>query len=296
MTKLILSVLTAAILLSSCSNKTGARKTITGYDYVVYSDAAGPNAVPGQVAYFDFEILDDKENVIQSTKGTPNPPNILLPVKDDPLVKENPIIGLLYNSSVGDSLGLILPKDSIPNAPPQYKDVSHFVYRVKVTEILSEEEHKARVDAFTREKQEQAAALAGREAEVATFAQETAASYRAGTLKGLQEGPEGIKYVIHEEGTGPNAEAGQFVSAQYYGYLEDGKMFDNSFKRGKGFGFKLGQGSVIRGWDVGFTMLNQGAKATIFIPSEIGYGKRGSPPNIGPDQDLIFYVELEEVR
>ena len=53
---------------------------------------------------------------------------------------------------------------------------------------------------------------------------------------------------------------------------------------------------VIAGWDEGFGLLNPGTKATLFIPSDLGYGERGSPPVIPAGADLIFYVELESVR
>lgn len=294
MTNQISSLIAALFILFSCGG--GPKKTATGYEYKFYKDEPGQNATAGQVAYFDFEIVDDKANVIQSTKGNPQPPNILLPAKDDKIVKQNPIISLLYNCSVGDSVGLIMPKDSIPNAGPQYENVAFFEYKIKINEIISEEEHKARIDEFRKEEEAKLEATKAREAEIGALATTTAAAYKAGTLEGLQEGPQGMKYIIHEEGTGPKAVNGQFATVQYYGYLEDGTMFDNSFKRGKGYGFKLGQGSVIKGWDLGIPLLNKGAKATIFIPSELGYGKRGSPPNIQPDTDLIFYVELENIN
>ena len=89
---------------------------------------------------------------------------------------------------------------------------------------------------------------------------------------------------------------GREVEVNYFGVLADGTPFDNSFKRGQTFTFPLGAGRVIPGWDEGIAMLNVGSKATLFVPYELGYGEAGSPPNIPPKAELIFYVELERVR
>ena len=99
-----------------------------------------------------------------------------------------------------------------------------------------------------------------------------------------------------EEGTGTQAEAGKTVSVQYYGTLMDGKMFDNSFRRGAPFEFTVGQGQVIKGWDLGLPKMKEGGKAALFIPYELAYGEAGSPPNIPAKSQLLFYVELEEVK
>jgi FKBP-type peptidyl-prolyl cis-trans isomerase len=53
---------------------------------------------------------------------------------------------------------------------------------------------------------------------------------------------------------------------------------------------------VIPGWDEGISLLKEGAKATLFIPSELGYGEQGAPPVIPPNSELIFYVELQKVQ
>ena len=86
------------------------------------------------------------------------------------------------------------------------------------------------------------------------------------------------------------------ASVHYYGVTTDGNMFDNSFKAGRPYPVPVGQGRVIRGWDEGLPLLKGGSKAVLFIPGELGYGAAGSPPNIGPNAELIFYVEIAEVN
>jgi FKBP-type peptidyl-prolyl cis-trans isomerase len=74
----------------------------------------------------------------------------------------------------------------------------------------------------------------------------------------------------------------------------DGSMFDNSFSRGAPIDVNLGQGMVIKGWDEGIALLKKGTKATLYIPSALGYGPTGQPPVIPENADLIFYVEVQE--
>jgi FKBP-type peptidyl-prolyl cis-trans isomerase FkpA len=96
-------------------------------------------------------------------------------------------------------------------------------------------------------------------------------------------------------GTGPAAKAGDKVRVHYTGRLLDGTKFDSSHDRKDPFEFTLGQGQVIKGWDEGVVGMKKGGKRKLVIPSEMAYGKRGSPPKIPPDAPLEFEVELIEI-
>ncbi|MDP6354429.1 MAG: FKBP-type peptidyl-prolyl cis-trans isomerase [Planctomycetota bacterium] len=103
----------------------------------------------------------------------------------------------------------------------------------------------------------------------------------------------GLKYTDLEEGDGQVAAPGNAVSVLYTGWLTDGKMFDSTSKRGDApFGFKLGAGQVIKGWDEGVAGMKIGGKRKLTIPPELGYGARGAGGLIPPDATLIFEVEL----
>jgi FKBP-type peptidyl-prolyl cis-trans isomerase FkpA len=93
-------------------------------------------------------------------------------------------------------------------------------------------------------------------------------------------------------GEGPAAQSGQSVSVHYVGTLVDGTVFDSSRKRGQPFTFNLGQGQVIRGWDVGVVGMQIGGLRKLTIPPEEGYGARGAGGAIPPNATLIFEVEL----
>ena len=94
------------------------------------------------------------------------------------------------------------------------------------------------------------------------------------------------------EGTGTQAKSGDRVTVHYVGTLTDGKKFDSSRDRGKGFAFKLGAGQVIQGWDRGVAGMKIGGLRKLTIPAELGYGARGFPPVIPPNSTLVFEVEL----
>ena len=97
-------------------------------------------------------------------------------------------------------------------------------------------------------------------------------------------------------GTGAEAQAGKNVTVHYVGTLTNGQKFDSSRDRGKGFGFRLGAGQVIQGWDQGVAGMKIGGVRKLTIPPELGYGAGGFPPVIPPNSTLIFEVELLEVK
>jgi peptidylprolyl isomerase len=105
----------------------------------------------------------------------------------------------------------------------------------------------------------------------------------------------GLRYLVFEEGDGPKPDEGQVVMVHYTGYLLDGTVFDSSVNRGQPFGFPLGQGNVIAGWDEGIALLNQGSRARLIIPSDLGYGELGAGERIPPGATLVFDVELVDI-
>ncbi len=110
----------------------------------------------------------------------------------------------------------------------------------------------------------------------------------------------GLKIEDHTVGTGLTAEPGKTVFVHYTGWLSNngakGSKFDSSVDRGEPFAFQLGAGRVIKGWDEGVKGMKVGAKRTLIIPAELGYGARGAGNAIPPNAELIFDVELLDVK
>ncbi len=102
----------------------------------------------------------------------------------------------------------------------------------------------------------------------------------------------GLQYKVITNGEGAKPEATDKVKVHYRGTLIDGKEFDSSYKRNQPAEFGLNQ--VIKGWTEGLQLMNVGSKYEFYIPSGLAYGPNG-PPSIGPNQTLIFTVELLDI-
>uniref|UniRef100_UPI0035B615B1 FKBP-type peptidyl-prolyl cis-trans isomerase n=1 Tax=Runella defluvii TaxID=370973 RepID=UPI0035B615B1 len=99
---------------------------------------------------------------------------------------------------------------------------------------------------------------------------------------------------MNNEGTGKEAVAGKNVSVHYTGSFQNGQVFDSSHSRRQPIDFRLGEGRVIKGWDEGIALMKEGAKYTLLIPYQLGYGKNGYGP-IPAKATLIFETELVKV-
>lgn len=109
---------------------------------------------------------------------------------------------------------------------------------------------------------------------------------------------EGLAIEVLQQGQGEDtAQAGDLVTVNYTGYLEDGTKFDSSLDRNEPFTFPLGQNQVIQGWEKGIVGMQVGEKRKLTIAPELAYGEQGTPGGpIPPNATLIFEVELLNIR
>ena len=110
---------------------------------------------------------------------------------------------------------------------------------------------------------------------------------------GVKRTSTGLQYKVLRSGSGASPGASDRVKVHYRGKLIDGTVFDNSYKREKPATFGVNQ--VIKGWQEGLQRMKPGGKYKLFIPPRLAYGKGGAGEQIGPNQALIFTVELLEV-
>jgi len=106
--------------------------------------------------------------------------------------------------------------------------------------------------------------------------------------------PSGLQYKILTQGNGPKPTASDTVSCNYRGTLIDGREFDSSAKHGGPATFPVG--GVIKGWTEALQLMPVGSKWQLFIPPDLAYGERGAGGDIGPDETLIFEVELLSIE
>ncbi len=111
----------------------------------------------------------------------------------------------------------------------------------------------------------------------------------------LTERPGGLRIADVVVGDGAEATTGAWVEVDYTGWLENGTMFDSSFKRPSAFKFQLGQGRVIAGWDQGVAGMKIGGKRRLVVPGAMAYGPHGRPPTIPANATLVFDVELKNI-
>ncbi|KAF2124159.1 hypothetical protein P153DRAFT_390706 [Dothidotthia symphoricarpi CBS 119687] len=104
----------------------------------------------------------------------------------------------------------------------------------------------------------------------------------------------GVTIDDKKDGKGRAAKKGDRVEMRYIGKLKNGKVFDSN-KKGKPFSFKLGVGQVIKGWDVGVAGMTAGSERRLTIPANLAYGKKGAPPDIPGNSDLIFDIKCISV-
>lgn len=105
---------------------------------------------------------------------------------------------------------------------------------------------------------------------------------------------DGLQYKVLKQGQGPKPSSADTVTVNYVGKLINGTEFDSSYKRGEPAKFQLNQ--VIPGWTEALQRMNKGAVWELYIPASLAYGENGMPPVIGPNETLIFKVELVDIN
>lgn len=113
------------------------------------------------------------------------------------------------------------------------------------------------------------------------------------SVEGVQVTASGLHYQVLKAGKGRKPKGRDTVKVHYVGTLIDGTKFDSSVDRDEPAVFPVG--AVIQGWVEGLQLMDEGSKARFVIPSELAYGERGAGDDIGPDEVLVFEVELLEI-
>lgn len=157
--------------------------------------------------------------------------------------------------------------------------------------LLTEEQGREIFTAFGEKMQKKMMAKA--EADAKANAARGEAFLAENTMKpNVKTTATGLQYEVLAEGKGPKPTQKDAVKVHYKGQLLDGKVFDSSYDRGEPAVMPLA--GVIPGWTEGLQLMPVGSKYRFWIPAKLAYGEQ-APPMIGPNQTLVFEVELQEI-
>ncbi|MDX2189769.1 MAG: FKBP-type peptidyl-prolyl cis-trans isomerase [Bacteroidota bacterium] len=280
------------LLLSSCNKGVNYEKTENGLKYYYFTKNDGPKAKSGDFITVHFSYKTSKDSVLRDTwkEGTP-----IQVVVQEPTFKGGLEEGLQMLAA-GDSVSFQINADSLFQktfmAPrPDFIDsASYLTFTMKVIKIQGKEEFQKEQEKAMAERRQQMEAMMAAQRVVDDSLIKNYLTANKLTAKSTESG---LYYIINKKGKGANPEKGNKVSVGYKGMLLDGSVFDES--KGNNFEFTLGVGMVIPGWDEGIALLNPGSKATLIVPSTLGYGPMPMGDKIPANSVLVFDVELSKV-
>ncbi len=280
----------ACLLCTSCSN---VKETPKGFPFTVCERGDGVIAQPGQFLIMSMEFRDGKDSVWSKTEsGEP----MVVMIQDTSSIKyEDGIEEIFRMMSKGDSIRFTVPARTLfektfrQPVPPNVDPNSEFKFNMRVHDVTNREQ----VDKLTQEIQVRQRDRIMK-LQAAQLSKDIVAldEYLTTHNVKVEKDSSGLRYSVERAGKGPKPNASDTVMVTYVGKVMDtGKVFDQSSGP---VTFPLM--GLIRGWQIGFPLLQEGSKATLYIPSTLGYGPGGSPPQIPGNANLIFEVELIKIN
>ena len=193
-----------------------------------------------------------------------------------------------FSYTVGVQMGQSLKRDA--------KDVDVDLVARAIKDVmgdkklqLSQEDMQKTMESFQQKQQAKQASAGDKNEKVG--AEYVTANKKKGDVI---ETASGLQYKVLKAGSGEKAKATDTVVVHYKGTLINGTEFDSSYKRNEPTSFRVNQ--VIQGWQEALQLMNPGAKYQLVIPGKLAYGPRGAGGQIGPNETLLFDVELIEIK
>ena len=288
--RIALYFLVAIFLFSACQQNGGrSQKKVlrNGYAYVNYTNNKGDRPKIDHVVTIDFDIVDDFGNILSDSRKANIRPTVQVPESMDYQTRRNPLLALIEVMTHGDSASVFVPVDSLSSPPQEFRQSKTVEYRVVVRSIELPDDYMSRVGS----EQQKLESDSFREARIAFE------KYKAGEYDDrLVEKNGEIMVAIIDSTDGVTADFDELAFVHYYGFFRNGESFDNSYRVGKSYGFRVGRGSVIQGWDIAIPDIPEGATAIIDIPHQMAYGNEGKEGTIPPQSDLIYWVKIDRVE
>lgn len=304
---LILGLLSLTFFWACDSQK--QEKTADGVEYVLVESSDGEKFEEGDFAIYSLKLVDSKDSVILDSKEVGE-----LPVQfnDSILSTRGPLFSILKELKIGDSIKSKLTASQVltegfqqPVSPDKDPTERLTVYAKAIQKLdtagFMEWQQQKRAEAMAK-MQKEAEAQKGIDDQIIN-------EFLAENNIEAKKTESGLYYIVTEEGSGEKPETGDVVRVNYVGKLLNGTVFDTSneekakeagiYNEERDYGpieIPIGKGNVIKGWDEGIMLLNEGSEATLFIPSGLAYGPRAAGASIPANSTLIFDVELVEVK
>jgi FKBP-type peptidyl-prolyl cis-trans isomerase FkpA len=305
---LSITALATVSFLSACNQGDGSYETTDSglqYRYVEQGEGESPQMGEIMLIHMTYETEDD--SLLFSTEKQGGP----VPIRIDSAAQ-----GQIYEGfsmlKKGDSAIFKISAQEVFvntfNAPiPDFIDsLSHITFNIGVEDVMSEEDFRAYQMEMMRKEQE---SMLTQQAEQMEIDSTKIEQYLEENNIEAQATESGLRYVIEQPGSGVQPSPGDSVFVNYAGHLLDGAYFDTSIEsvaREQGIyneqreyeplAFPIGQNWVIQGWDEGISLLKEGGKATLYIPSPLAYGPQARGDVIKENSILVFDVELVDVK
>ncbi|SMG20817.1 FKBP-type peptidyl-prolyl cis-trans isomerase [Marivirga sericea] len=304
-----LAIALISIMLLGACNSEKKEKTADGVEYVLVESENGANFEEGDFAIFSLKLVDSKDSVLLDSEEVGELP---VQINDSILSKRGPLFSILKELQLGDSIKTKLTASQVltegfnqPVAEDKEAGENLTVYAKAIQKLdtagFMEWQQQKRAEAMEKMKEDAEKQKGIDDQLIKDFLSKNGIE--------AERTESGLYYMITEETSGEKPAPGDTVSVNYVGKLMDGTVFDTSFEDiakeadiynpEREYGpieIPIGKGRVIRGWDEGIMLLNEGSEATLFIPSGLAYGSRAAGAKIPANSSLVFDVELVEVK
>lgn len=278
---LFLFILAGSVLFSAC--QPGGIKTEHGFRFFNHTDKGGAKPQPGETVLVNHDTYVGDSLLASTLKSLGGPREYTMMAKENLPKRVPAIYDALLLMGEGDSATIYEKIDTFLRKfiPESLKNAEEVRYEIVLVDVITQ-----------AEKEKQVSEAEAKFQSVQNKAQEIVKNYAAGQLGSqLTTTASGLKVLIENKGDGAAVQKGEGVKVHYYGCLTNGKMFDNSYQRGKPYPFPAGVGQMIPGFDEGVMLLNHGGTGFFFIPAKLGYGDQPAG-DIPPNSELVFYVEV----
>lgn len=277
------------VVISACTKAT--RKAPNGFEVQVVREGEGEFAAPGQFVVMNMTYKDTDDSVWFDTKKLERPGVVMVPdtsVMKNELGMENIFRALKKGDSITFKVNMksLFEETWKTQVPPGIKPEGEMIFNIGVSEILDRNGINQLQERIQAKEYEKARKMQADQLAIDTVAID---NYLASKGITAMKTPEGLRYVITKQGTGPSPTVSNTIIATYRGMLLDGTEFEKG-------PLEYPLARLVQGWQIGFQKLQRGSKATLYIPSGLAYGPTGSPPAIPANANLIFEIELIDFK